>query len=128
MTSNVVSVDWGTISQSRSYFKVNLEDENWKISVPSEKVSKASMATGQDEYLVAVLFAYVSYIRQNTLAPKNKVEKLEDEVVMNAMINLINGYEHSMQSLINQIKELKWHELRWVILSKEPAATLYEIT
>ena len=128
MTKNVVALDWGTITQSKDYFKVFLEEEEWRIYVPMEEVRRVTTATEQDENFVAVLLAYVSYIRKNTLVAKNNVPKLDQEVALNSVINLIKGYEHSIQDLIDEIKVLKWHELRRVLLSEEPAATLYETT
>ena len=128
MTKNVVSLEWGLIFPSKGYCKVYLEEEDWRIYVPTEDVNRVAMATEQDENLVAVLLAYVSYIRKNTLAAKNNVPKLDQEVVLNSLINLVKGYEHSVQDLINQVKYLKWHELRRILMSSEPAEMLYQTT
>ena len=128
MTKNVVALDWGTITESSTYFNVYLEEEGWKVYVSREEVSQVERETRQDQYLIAVLLAYVSYIRKSTSTSKGKICKLDDDTRLNAVTNLLNGYEHSIQSLINEVKDLKWHELRRVLLDSEPAEALYQTT
>lgn len=125
---NFVCTDWAVIERTRTNFKVRLEEEEWDIYVSKEQVNEVSRETKQDENLVAVLLAYVSYVRQSTKAQKNEVKRLPDEQKVDGMIRLLNGYEFSIETLIDTVKELKWHQLREVLLANSPANFIRGIT
>lgn len=128
MTCNFVCTDWAVIERTRTNFKVRLEEEEWDIYVSKEQVDEVSRETKQDENLVAVLLAYVAFIKQSTKTKTEHLKRLSDEQKLDGMIRLLNAYEFPIETLINVVRELKWHQLRDVLLARTPAQYLSEIT
>jgi len=125
--NNFVYYEGATISKTKSSYKVYFEDNEWTIYVSFEDVHKVSSQTNEDDNLIAVLLASITYAREDVLAFKNKVPKVPKEKIFETVIKLLNEYEGSIETLITQLQGMKWHELREILLSEEPVKVLNEI-
>lgn len=108
-------------NRNNKSYKVIFKDEECTISINAKEVQEIC-ESGNVEELVAILLAYVEYIRKDTSTDEVRLRKIE---VIEPTIKLLRDYD--VESLIFYFRSLKWHEIKSIYESADPGARFKEI-
>ena len=126
---NYTLYDNARISTGRTSasWKVELEEEEKNIFIKKNIVEKISSETNAEEALVALLLAYINYVR-TTVHPNcfECPKKIADEKIIESTIILLNS-AYPIEYIIEWIRNAKWTEIARVYKAPNPAEELGEI-
>ena len=130
MTNNNYTIyDNARISTGRTSasWKVELEEEEKNIFIKKKIVEEISSETNAEEALVALLLAYINYVRI-TVHPNCSEcpRKIVDEKIIESTIILLNS-TYPIEYIIEWVRDAKWTEIERVYKARNPAEELGEI-
>lgn len=100
-------------------YLVKLEDEECSFCIKQELADNASCKWDVEPQLVAILLAYIKYSKVGA-----KGKRIEDEDILIRLPILLTRY--SIETLINLIRPLKWHEINEILSSTDPIRKIEE--
>ena len=110
---------------SSNSFKVNLEMEGYIFYIEKAIVDEITKDY-EDENLVAIILAYIKYVRVCRNANnQRKAKRLSEKVLISGVSDLLGKYPSD--ELIKIIRNLKWHEICRVLESDDPTKEIEEI-
>lgn len=127
--NNYTLYENATISKMRGgiSWKVELEDEECSILVKVETVDKIFTGTNTEETIIALILAYIECKRKALCFTSAKYpEKIDDIVIASAVGNLILS-DYPIERIVEWVRNAKWHEIKAVLTSENPAEYLGEI-
>lgn len=75
--TNCTYYDEATISKTRASFKVELEEHDVTIFIPSSTVSAICEKTTDDEAVIATLLAYIEVTRKEAITNKERFRRID---------------------------------------------------
>ena len=117
--TNYTYYDEATISKTRgASFKVELEEHEITIIVPTSTVEAICKETVDDEAMIATLLAYIEATRKSVKVEGNNIRRIKEETLINSIIKLLVWYP--VEQLIEFVIELKWHQIKQVFEANNP--------
>ena len=99
-----------------------LEDEECTVYVNTMIAEEISSEVNEEKSLIAVLLAYIEYIRKSNSTKERKNSRMDKDRIISSTISLITAYPTEI--LIGYIKNLKWHEVKAIFKSANPVKEL----
>ena len=125
MTNNYFpDFDVEVVEKKSGMYKVILREEQCAIYLDPEKIQNIAGKVSEEESLVAMVLAYIECVRKNTTNAKDRIEKLDEELVAEAFEKLSRKY--SMEELTFYFKSFKWYEIEEIMKSSDPVSALEE--
>ena len=122
--NNLIFFEGAEIAETRSgkYYRVVLEDEECTVYVNTMIAEEISSEVNEEKSLIAVLLAYIEYIRKSNSTKERKNSRMDKDRIISSTISLITAYPTEI--LIGYIKNLKWHEVKAIFKSANPVKEL----
>ena len=105
-------------------YEVFFEYEELTIYVSSSDVTRISMEVGEREEVIAIVLAYIEYIYQSTNVPFERIERMKQGVINENLICILS--KMVAEEFIQEIKEIKWHQLVEIFESENPIQKINE--
>lgn len=108
-------------------WKIELEDVDEIIFIKKNIVDKIASNSDAEETLIALVLAYIKYVR-TTVNPNsmNCPKKIDDEILINSMSKLIDN-SYPIEYIIEWVRDSKWTEIERVFTSENPEEELSEL-
>ena len=126
MTNSFVYFEDAVVYRTKEYYKVILESEETTIMLKDRLVEAIAEKTIENENLIAILLAYIDYVRITVRgANQNPPKRLEDNVMIEGILLLVENI--SIEELIIKMKTMKWHEIVGLLESPDPIERIQRI-
>ena len=110
------------VSRKNTMYVVDLEVEEAKFYLGEKMIDEIARKTGEDKNLIAILIAYIDYVRKSRGKRNGKhdggIQNLPYEDIVDGVTALLRKI--SIDDLIEKIKGLKWHEIKSVLTGELP--------
>ena len=124
--NNFIFIEDVQIVRKGIYYVVTLEMDDYTFYIKSSNVEEIATKNQEDMNFVALLLAYIEYARRSRNSGNDpSARKLDHEIVSSAISEILKKY--SLETIIDVFKELKWHEIVYILKSDSPVAEMDEI-
>ena len=107
------------VSRTNKLYKVKLIEEERGIFLGKELVESLASDTDQDENLIAILIAYIKFVRIDREKDiKDFTPNIKDDVLSEGLKALLQ--EIGIEELIGKMQTLKWHQIVDIINDEQP--------
>lgn len=125
-SNNFNYFDEAIVERTNYLYKVELVEENTSISKSRSIVEQIGEQSGQDNSLIAILLAYIEYVRRiNSLIGRRGPTQFDDDIMTEVIINLLEYF--SIEELISKVKSSNWYELSNVFESNNPIENMMKL-
>lgn len=120
-----MNMEMATVEKSwNSYLVTNVDDMCIKVSA-RQVDSIAKYSTESDKIKIATLLATIKEARIMTAAEGNAYKKIDDDIVVKSLIELLTY--HTVEELSSIFQSSRYFEIKHVLEAEDPEKTLYEI-
>ena len=112
-------------NRNRPYYKIDIEDAECSVYISKKIVQEIYDDSKEDKVLIAILLACIEYIRKSTSTDKHIIGRLEEDVMAKAIKKLLVNYQ--IETLILYLKQLKWYEIKPILVAPNPKEELEKI-
>lgn len=109
-------------------WKVEIEEEENTIIFVNKKIVNEifSNSNATEESLIALLLAYIEYVRRTMNFDSSKrPRRIEEEYIQSAITNILST-SYPIESIIEWVKTAKWHEVKTLLTSDNPSEMIGE--
>ena len=112
-----------SVERNDKSYKVVFEDRDTKVFVRKIDVEKIYEYTNYEDGLIAILLGHIELSRRLGSTPKEHLDPIDKDVMLEAIKKIFDkGY--FIEELIEDVQELKWHEITEIFTSPHPFAAL----